>query len=193
MTALGIKARTPEYLLAKVQATEARRAVQSAENRAGWMESRNADHASQVATADRWGYPVLVTNAQAHSRSGGGATVIYATRCEADGHSCDHDPREAPYSDIELRTAGAVIAAAERQLATVERALADAEDSSSFDVAAACREAGTRFAWWPLEVFPDPRKRRYQGQPIADAELETLGPVELQRQIAAGGIVEFQK
>jgi hypothetical protein len=191
MTALGIKARSPQYLSAKVEATEARRALRSAENRAEFLVGENERHAAEVAKAERWGYPTLITNAKAHVWSGSAASVIYRTRCTADGHDCDHDAREQPYSDAELHAATAEILRAERKLKAAERALADLEASSSFDVAEACREAGSRYAWWPDEAFPDPSKRRYQGQPIADAELETLGPLELQRQIAAGAIVEI--
>ena len=193
MTALGIRARTPEYLLSKVEAAEARNAVKNAQGRVEWMESRSATHTEQLAKADRSGYTNVLTNQQARQWTGGGATVIYATRCEADGHDCEHDPRAAPYSDTDLRSAIFAIGQAERRLANAEKALAAAEESSSLDVAEACRQAGTRYAWWPDEVFPDPTKRRYQGQPITADELDALGPFELQRQVASGHVLEIHQ
>lgn len=189
---LGIRARTPEYLAAKHEAGEARKAARAAENRLEWMTGENERHADEVAVAERWGYDRLVTNQQAAVFTGGAATVVYRTRCRADGHDCDHDPRESPYSDTELHAAAAAIAKTKRQLTKAEKALADLE-GSSFDVAEAVRDSdGPPFAWWPDEVFPDPSKRRWQGKPLTADEVDALGPLELQRLLAAGGVIEVQ-
>lgn len=167
-----------------MKAAEARQGLRSARNRVEWMEGKNSRHADEVAKASRSGYPKLITNQQAHIWTGGGATVIYRTRCSADGHACDHDPTEAPYSGAELDAATIDIEKDEQKLTAAEKALAQA--TASFDVA-----AGSRYAWWPLEIYVDPRKRRYQGQPISQAELDTLGPHELQRLITAGAVIEL--
>ena len=190
---LGVRARSPEYLIAKVEATEARKAVKGAKTRLEWMTSENERHAEQVTTATRHDADAeMVTSTQAQTFTGGRMVVVYS-RCEVDGHTCRHDAGESPHSPESLHAAGAEISKAERKLTKAEKALAAAEANSSFDVAEAVRDGGgPPFAHWPLEAYPDPRKRNYQGKPLTADEVRLLGPLELQRQLADGTVIEVR-
>ncbi len=189
--ALGTKALSPEYLVLRVQVKEARAALRNAEARAELMNGANADHAREVEQKSRFSSRFL-TNAQVHALGrGSGHEIIYKTRCDVDGHACDHDPLEQPYSDAELRAADAAVSRAERQLVVAEKALAAAEDSASVDVAEVCKAAGVRFAWWPMKRFVDPRRYQYQGKPLTSQEVTDLGPIALKRFVNDGAIVEF--
>jgi len=87
------------------------------------------------------------------------------------------------------------LAAAEGRIVQAQERLNDAEqaaavkDDASFDVAEACRRAGARYAWWPEDLYVDPRHHRYRGQPLTPEEVVEIGPMKLTRLINAGAIV----
>jgi len=186
-----LSALRPEYLKAKVAIESARKALKAAEARPEIMTSRNRQHATEVTEIRRTSSGRLITNQQAHSRGGAyGASVVYRTRCRADGHDCRHDPTEQPFADDEIEEAEKQITTAQRALTKATKAL-DAADPT-LDVVAAAQQAGARFVWWPASRFLDPRKFRYRGLPITADELAEVGPIELQRLITAGEIVDVQ-
>jgi hypothetical protein len=188
-TIMELKAVDPAYLIARADTEAARKTLRSTKTNAELMASKNVEHADEVAKKSRSGSP-MATNGQIHRRgTGSGFEVIY-TRCRCDGFSeeCTHDPREAPYSDDDLITAGKAIAKAEKALKAAEKNL-DATPHA-LDAFANAREAGARYVYWPIEKFVDPRIRHWQGQPIPDPDLATLGPHELRRGIDNGSIIE---
>jgi hypothetical protein len=179
----------PDYLIARADCEAARKTLRSTKTNAELMAERNVEHADEVARNGRSGYP-LITNGQALRRgSGSGFAVVY-TRCRCDGfpEECAHDPREAPYSDDALAAADKAIAKAEKALKAAETNLT--ATPHALDAFANAREAGARYVYWPIEKFVDPRIRHWQGQPIPDPDLATLGPRELRRGIDAGSIIE---
>ncbi len=187
-----LEALRPDYLTARFDRDDARDAARSARGRADAMITRNDRHATEVARAERvsYGQP-FVTNAYALAiGSGSGLTVIYSRCRHDDPHDCDHDARSSPWSDKQIDAAyQAADDAAQYAVAAADR-FGDLEESASFDVADAARDAGARFCWWPSSRFVDPRRYQYRGQPITSAELDDLGPFELRRLLNDGGVVE---
>ena len=188
-TIMELKAVDPAYLEAKTDTEKARKTLRSAKARAEIMESENERHADEVAKKSRSGSP-LITNGQALRRGSGSGFDVVHSRCRCDGFpdECTHDPREAPYSSADLADAGKAIGKAEKALSVAETNLA--ATPHAFDAFANAREAGSRYVWWPLQKFVDPRKQRWQGLPLTDSDLADLGPHELRLGINAGSIIE---
>jgi hypothetical protein len=97
----------------------------------------------------------------------------------------DRNPRRAD----ELAAAEGRIVQAQERLNDAEQALIGVKDDASFDVGEACRKAGARYAWWPEDLYVDPRRHRYRGQPLTPEEVNEIGPMKLTRLIDAGAIV----
>lgn len=184
----------PEYLTARVVAAERRNELRTARGALEYAEHENERHADEIGKATQNAANVkLITNARAAIESGAGAHVIYATRCKSDGHPCAHDPRERPYSDVELANSRDEIAGAEKRLTTAEKKLAALEADASFDAFANAADVGSRFVWWGAERYTDPRRTaRWRGAPVTAEHLADLGPHQLQHEVAAGRIVEVQ-
>ena len=89
----------------------------------------------------------------------------------------------------ELAAAEGRIAQAQERLNDAEQALIAVKDDASFDVGEACRRAGARYAWWPANLYVDPRRHRYRGQPLTPQEVDEIGPMKLTRLINIGAIV----
>jgi hypothetical protein len=88
-----------------------------------------------------------------------------------------------------LAAAEGRIVQAQERLSDAEQALIAVKDDASFDVAMACRRADARYAWWPEDLYVDPRHHRYRGQPLTPEEVVEIGPMKLTRLINAGAIV----
>jgi hypothetical protein len=89
----------------------------------------------------------------------------------------------------ELAAAEGPVVQAQERLGDAEQALIAVKDDASFDVRDACRRAGVRYAWWPVDLYVDPRLHRYRGQPLTPEEVDEIGPLRLTRLINAGAIV----
>jgi hypothetical protein len=192
-TAMKLETLTPEFLVAKIDTDHARKRLRGARNRFQQMGSVNERHATEVSVKSRSGLPML-TNGQTRLRGNGSGTETIYTRCRCDGFppdACSHDPREAPFSETDLKDAEAAIGEAETGLAAAETKLAATDPS--FDCLAAARESGNLFVWWPLQKTVDPRLRHWRGQPISDADVVASGPHELRRMLNAGAIVEVEQ
>jgi hypothetical protein len=188
-TAMKLETLTPEFLAAKIDTDHARKRLRQARVRFGNMGSVNASHATEVNVKSRSGLPML-TQGQTRLRGHGSGTETICTRCQCDGFppdACSHDPRESPYSETDLEEAETAIAEAETRLAATEARLASIEPS--FDCLAAAREAGALYVWWRTDMFRDPRKHKWRGQPVSDADVVAAGPRELRRMLNAGAIV----
>ena len=186
-TIMELKAVDPAYLEAKTDTDAARTAHRRAKARAEIMESKNVKHAEEVA---RNSDGRLATNGQIlRFGSGSGFDVIYS-RCRCDGveQECTHDPREAPYSAADLKAAGKAIGKAEKALEAAETNLA--ATPHALDAFTNARDNGAEYVWWPLVKFVDPRRQRWQGQPVTTEELAALGPHGLRHGIADGSIIE---
>lgn len=188
-----LEALTPEYLTARVRFAGARQKAKAAEGRAPMMKAQNADHAAEVAeilrTSRYPGGPKLITAAQALARGGGSGFEIVYKRCSThDGHTCEHDATMAPFGAEAIEEAERQTTKAKAALTRAEKALTTTD--STLDVVAACAEVGARYCWWPASRFVDPTRFRYRGKPITDDELADLGPLELQRLITLGEVVD---
>lgn len=191
-TAMKLETHTPEYLAAKIDTDEARKRLRGARNRFDIMGSANESHATEVSVKSRSGLPFLTVGQTRLRGNGSGYETIYR-RCRCDGFppdACNHDPRESPHSETDLKDAETAISEAETGLAAAETKLASIEPS--FDCLAAAREAGALYVWWPTDTFRDPRKHKWRGQPISDADVVKSGPQELRRMLNAGAIVEVE-
>jgi hypothetical protein len=186
---MKLKTVAPAYLIARAGCDAAMKTLRSTKTNAELMASRNVEHADEVARKSRSGSR-LITNGQALRRGSGSGFVVVYTRCRCDGFpdECAHDPRDAPYSDDALAAADKAIAKAEKALEATETNLT--ARPHALDAFANAREAGARYVYWPIEKFVDPRIRHWQGQPIPDPDLATLGPHELRRGIDTGSIIE---
>ena len=89
----------------------------------------------------------------------------------------------------ELAAAEGRVVQAQERLGDAEQALIVVKDDASFDVREACRRAGVQYAWWPVDLFVDPRRHQYRGQPLTPEEVDEIGPLKLTRLINAGAIV----
>jgi hypothetical protein len=191
-TAMKLETLTPEFLAAKIDTDEARKRLRGARGRFAIMGSENESHAVEVGVKSRSGLPML-TLGQTRLRGSGSGTETICTRCTCDGFppdACNHDPRESPHSETDLKDAETAIATAETRLAAAETKLASTDPS--FDCLAAAREAGALYVWWPTDKFRDPRKYRWRGEPVSDADVVKSGPHELRRMLNAGAIVEVE-
>jgi len=187
-----LEALRPDYLAARQEHHDALKAARSARSIADGMIARNQKHAAEISQAERVSYgDPFVTNAYALAvGSGSGLTVIYSRCRHDDPHECDHDARTSPWSDDQITAAYEATDAADQYAADAKERIAGLEDSASFDVADAARDAGSRFVWWPPSRFVDPRRMRYRGQPMTAADLDELGPFELRRLLTSGEVVE---
>ncbi len=195
-TTMTLSALTPAYLTARVRVAEARQAVKRAQGRPEMMTAKNKDHAAEIAEIRRTsrypGGPRFLTATQALARGSGSGYEIAYKRCSThDGHKCEHDPTEAPFTDDEIADTEKQVTKAKRALAKAGKRLA--EEPPDFDVIAAALQADARFVWWPPNRFADPTKQRYRGQPLTDQDETGLGVFELQRQVNLGQIVEIPK
>jgi len=190
---MTLEALSKEYLIARVDVAEARAAVKSAKGRVEIWEAKNAGHAKEVAEKRREssypGGPRFRTNQQVSMiGSGSGYEVIYS-RCRHTGDErCAHEATASPFTEDDIATGRKQITAAEKRLTKAETRLAGT--LPTFDVVVEARKQGSRFVWWPASRFLDPRKFRYRGLPITADELAEVGPIELQRLITAGEIVD---
>jgi hypothetical protein len=179
---------SPDYLIVRSDTDMARKTLRSAKARLEIMESRNDEHAHEVRNS-RSGSP-LITNGQALRRGSGSGFEVIHKRCRCDGfpEECTHDPREAPHSDADVAAAEKAITTAEKTLEAEEANLS--ETPHAFDAFANAREAGSRYVFWPLAKFVDPRRQRWQGQPVTDEDLAALGPHGLRQALTAGDLIE---
>jgi hypothetical protein len=189
-TAMKLETLTPDYLAAKIDTDHARRHLRGVRSRFKTMGSVNESHATEISVKSRSGLPMLTLGQTRLRGTGSGTDTIY-TRRHCDGFppdACNHDPREWPYSDADLKDAETAIREAETRLAAAETRLASIEPS--FDCLEAAREAGALYVWWPADKWRDPRRYRWRGQPVSDADVVAAGPRELRRMLNAGAIVE---
>lgn len=185
-----LDATSPAWLAAKADVAAARGALRSAEGGVEFREGANERHAEEVAKARRHDENVpLITSTQAAEYTGGRAVVIYP-RCRNDGHLCDHDAADPPFTAADFKAARNAVTAAEGALTKAEKHLADT--APYFDAAAGAVDQDARFVWWPQNRLVDPRRFRWQGQPVTDEELAALGVHELRRLISAGAVIEVE-
>ena len=191
---MTLEALDREYLIARVDVAEARSALKSAKSRVEIWEATNVAHAREVADKRRKsrypGGPRFRTTQQILMiGSGSGYEVIYG-RCRHKHRDerCTHEATASPYTDDDLATALEQTTAAEKALTKAETRLAGT--LPTFDVVVEARKVGSRYVWWPASKFLDPRKFRYRGKPITDDELAATGPMELQRLITIGEVLD---
>lgn len=184
-----LDATSPKWLAARVDVQTARDNLREAENLADGMTWANGRHADEVAEKTRFHDGTLITSSVAQVFTGTNAELIYS-RCRNDGHQCTHDAREAPWSAADLAAAAKRVTARAADLADAEATLADTP--SHYDAALEARKAGSRHVWWPANRNVDPRRYRYQGQPITAEELATLGVAKVRRLLVSGDILEVE-